>query len=296
MRALAVLLFLPLLLLPLGAQPAKQCACRPDCQCVPSDDCGCEQWATPANPTAVVTRRVAAAIVGQVAETIEIKGGGAKLKDVVVYVPKVVQVWVVESFPVELSAPKGGVDYEWTWPKGMEAQPKRGKLTILSAAKGPAEVAVSWANLDIKDGKIVQDPRSAAITVHIGDVQPPKPPDPPVPPPIPVAEGFRVIFVRESAAKMTTEQGHTWNSTAIAAYLNAKCAKDGSQPSWRKLDRDQSADLDAAAIKQLWADSKAQAVAHLPSIVIAVGQSATVYPMPATEAETLALLKSKGGA
>lgn len=132
----------------------------------------------------------------------------------------------------------------------------------------------------------------AALALHFISFTPGPDPEP-EPPPIPVPSGFRVLFVRESSANMTAEQLHTWNSTQITAYLNDKCVKDGVVPSWRKLDKDQDLFVDGP-LKQLWADSKAQAIATMPSVVIAVNNKATVYPM-GSEADMLKLLKSFGG-
>lgn len=260
---------------------AHVCQCKPDCQCCPSDDCGCEKWGF----TAIVEQAPADV-------PLELKGDV-----VVVKVDKVIVVkedrTVVRSLPFSVVAPAGGLLYSWDYPSTWAARRKANVLEVTSAPKGSATVSVEWPVVDFKAQ--TTSIKTGSVSFDVGDVTP-KPDPNPKPDPIPVPAGFRVLFVRESSAKMTAEQGHIWNSTAIAAYLNSHCAKDGTQPGWRKFDKDQSADLDAAPIKQLWTDSKAQAVAAMPSLVIAVGQTATVYPLPATEAETLALLKSKGGA
>lgn len=140
----------------------------------------------------------------------------------------------------------------------------------------------------------------ASITVTTegpapGPTPGPAPPPGPTPPPAPV-RGLRVIFVVESSANHTREQLNILNSTAIASYLNAKAAKDEKgQPSWRRWDKDQVfAAGESAAMKALFDAAKPQ-LGTLPMLLIASDQKAELYPLPATEAETLELLKKYGG-
>jgi len=231
-------------------------------------------------------------------EPLEIIGGDAKTIKVEKRIVTYVDATLVSKLPFTIMAPAGGYDYEWSWPDNMKARRKKNTLEIDSAPKGEATVSVAYSLLDIVDGKLKRTDKEAKITFFVGEVAPPEPdPKPPVPPvpPTPAPVGFRVIFVRESSSNMTTEQLHIWNSTKIAAYLNEKAAKDGTFPSWRKFDKDMTADLAPAPLKQLWADAKAKAVAAAPSIIIAVDQKATIHAYPATEDEALALLKKYGG-
>lgn len=132
-----------------------------------------------------------------------------------------------------------------------------------------------------------------------GPVPPSPPPGPdPIPPtpPIPVpASGLRVLFVYESSANLTREQLNILNSTKIAEYLNAKAAKDAKGlPEWRRWDKDVNTTHESDVWKNLWAATKPQ-LTQLPAVVIVTNQKGEVHPLPATEAETLDLLKKYGG-
>lgn len=122
----------------------------------------------------------------------------------------------------------------------------------------------------------------------------PTPPKPPEPPP-PVMTGLRVLFVYETEAKLTREQLNTLHSTAIAGYLNAKCSKDSKGRSdWRRWDDDVDTSKESDVWKGLWLIIKPKLVT-LPAVVVVTDQKTEVFPLPATEAETLALLKKVGG-
>lgn len=125
-------------------------------------------------------------------------------------------------------------------------------------------------------------------------VDPPKPVDPPVPMPTPAITGVRVLIVYESAAALNREQLNIVNSTQIRAYLNEKCVKTNNQPEWRRWDKS-TIDItgltnETQTLQQLWKDVS-PALTTLPRLVIAVNGKATVHDLPATEADTLALLK-----
>lgn len=124
----------------------------------------------------------------------------------------------------------------------------------------------------------------------------PKPPDPPKPPE-PLA-GLRVIFAYESSANMTREQLNILHSTTINKYLTEKVTRDetpaGRMPAWQKWDKDQDVRYAPQPMRDLWESSK-PLLNSLPALIIANGQKAQVFPLPATEAETLALLKKFGG-
>lgn len=136
------------------------------------------------------------------------------------------------------------------------------------------------------------------INVNHGPQPPPKPVDPvnPVDPPTPAPTGFRVVFAYESSAALTREQLNILNSTQITAFLNANCAKgaDG-RADWRKWDRDISiSSRESATIVELWNAAKPK-LGTLPQMIVAVDGKATVMDLPATEAETLAKLKTIAG-
>lgn len=116
-------------------------------------------------------------------------------------------------------------------------------------------------------------------------------PKPPIPiPPGPV-QGLRVMFLRESSDERTKEQNHIWDSTAIRAYLNTKAAKDG----WRFWDKDTTKENESEVWKGIWRAAQAMSQVPLPALFIFSDQRGEVFPLPATEAETLALLKRYGG-
>jgi hypothetical protein len=123
----------------------------------------------------------------------------------------------------------------------------------------------------------------------------PKPIPTPDPKPHPVLTGFRALIIHESSEAYSREQLNILNSPAIYAYLNTHCIKNGSVPEWRKWDKDVVLGAnESPALKQLWADSKAK-IGKLPQLVIATNSQAKYYDLPATEADTLTLLKSIGG-
>ncbi len=132
----------------------------------------------------------------------------------------------------------------------------------------------------------------------VPDVDPPAPDvDPPMPdidPPGPIT-GLRALIVYESGDALSREQLNILNSTQIRAYLNEKCVKnDKGHPEWRRWDKSSvettGLEGESPVLKQLWADVKDK-LTPLPKLVIASDTSAKVYDFPATEAETLALIK-----
>lgn len=128
----------------------------------------------------------------------------------------------------------------------------------------------------------------------------PKPPEPkpPVPPPVPIpASEFRVLFLYESSANLTEEQINIMGSTRIRGYLNRTCVKgaDGKTPEYRYWDKDAQLKAKPNAIwEQIWTATK-PALPPLPAVVIFNGSKGESFELPATEAATLTLLKSKGG-
>lgn len=129
-----------------------------------------------------------------------------------------------------------------------------------------------------------------------GGPRPPPEPDPgPAPPgpgPTPVATGFRVLFIYETSSNLTREQLNTLHSTAISGYLNEKCAKgpDG-RPEWRRWDPDvKMTPKESESLRLLWEATKPQ-LKPGPQLVIAVNGAAKILDLPATEADTLAILK-----
>lgn len=160
----------------------------------------------------------------------------------------------------------------------------RGRVELIAIPVGVAdESAVTRQLVDI--GVAPQPP-------------PPGPDDPDIPdvPPTPAPTGFRVIFAFESTAALSREQLNILHSTSITAFLNQACAKgaDG-RAEWRKWDKDVAISAkESATIVELWNASKLK-LDTLPRMIVAVNGSATVMEFGATEAETLAKLKTAAG-
>lgn len=129
----------------------------------------------------------------------------------------------------------------------------------------------------------------SACTVVVGEPGPdpgPKPIDPPIPAP----QGFRVLLIHEAQEKSPA----FFDGRAVKMYLDSKCVKDGTHPSWRRLDKDQTGANLPAELRLLWEAAKSK-VTTLPAVVIAVNSQVTIHALPADEAGLLALLRSKGG-
>lgn len=140
------------------------------------------------------------------------------------------------------------------------------------------------------------------ITRQLLDIMGPRPPPGPTPIPDvnpPAPTGFRVLFIYNTTANLTREQYNTLFSTKIVEYLNSHCVKGGPQnlPEWRKWSPTITiTDQESKTMRDLWNSvDHAKIADKLPQIVIAVNGEAQTFPLPATEADTLALLRSKGG-
>ena len=140
----------------------------------------------------------------------------------------------------------------------------------------------------------------AVTTVVIGDA-PPVPPGPvppgPVPPgpaPIPV-DGFRVLVVYESAElpKLPPQQQAVLYAKSVRDYLDAKCAvgADGKTREWRMWDKDS----DASGEAKHWQDALKRERKSVPWIIVSTGKGGYEGPLPASVAETLALMKKHFG-
>lgn len=159
-----------------------------------------------------------------------------------------------------------------------------GRVELLIVPKGAAsEADVIRRTLDVDAGQGPQPPPT------------PTPTPTPTPQPIPGATGLRVLFVYESSANMTREQLNVLNSTAVRAYLNAHCAKDAKgRAEWRSWDKDVDASKESDVWRRLWAATKPN-LGPLPQVVVVTDQAGETFPLPATEADLLALLQRYGG-
>lgn len=121
----------------------------------------------------------------------------------------------------------------------------------------------------------------------------PKPDEPPAPTP---ATGLRVVMVYESSAPLTREQQAVIYSPAVSEYLTRKCVKSAAgHPEWRRWDRDiVLAASESPTMRALWTDTKPK-LGALPQLLIVNDAAGQLYPLPATEADALKLLKQYGG-
>lgn len=119
----------------------------------------------------------------------------------------------------------------------------------------------------------------------------PKPdePDPPKPP-IP-ADGKRVLILYESAEMSTYPQSQVnqFTSSTLREYLRTHCSPGpvNGTPEFRIWDKD----TDLTNVPQVWRDAMALPRGTLPQLIVSNGVEGFSGPLPATEAETLAIVK-----
>ncbi len=115
---------------------------------------------------------------------------------------------------------------------------------------------------------------------------------------IKIPDGFRVLYLVESADALKKEEYNVINSLAIRAYLNDKCAKNGSHPEWRKYDPQTIfAATESPTMKQLYDALTADLVKtprKLPLVLICEHGNGHLRQLPTDPTEALALIKSFG--
>jgi hypothetical protein len=124
---------------------------------------------------------------------------------------------------------------------------------------------------------------------------PPTPTPPPADPaPIP-APGFRVLVIYDTLTVTTlpAAQQNALFSKAVSEYLNARCIRgqDMKTPEWRFFD----AKIDPSADGALWVEAMKRPRKQLPWLIVSDGSKGYEGPLPANEADFLALLKRYGG-
>ena len=112
----------------------------------------------------------------------------------------------------------------------------------------------------------------------------------------PVAvKGFRFLIVEETEdrAKLTEPQRQILFSPDIRSYAAGHCAKgpDGKTPEFRIFDKD----ADLSHESDVWRQFMAVKREATPWLVVSNGSSGFSGPLPATAADTLAILKKYGG-
>lgn len=129
-----------------------------------------------------------------------------------------------------------------------------------------------------------------------GPQPPPKPIDP-VEPDKPKL-GMRVLMLYESSQNHSAKQDLILNSFTTGKINDAVVARvtkdaDG-RPNWRRWDVDLNVDT-SSAIGKLFAETKAKAVQRgLPALVIALGDDATIFQIPADANEDQVLAAIEG--
>ncbi len=198
---------------------------------------------------------------------------------------------------VEVTAESGAKIVTWDSSEGLRiTYPKYGEqktVYIHSKVSGVYALVAS-----IPNGEAT---RVAICMVTIGPrPPPPEPPVPPTPkppiPPVPVpTKDFRVLFIYESQGNLTRNQSNVLNSTAVRKYLDTHVVKgESGLPDYRYFDKDTDVQKDTATIQAMWKAAKPMFV-NTPIVVLFDGTKGTSYPLPATEAELLNLLKQAGG-
>ncbi len=119
---------------------------------------------------------------------------------------------------------------------------------------------------------------------------PPQPPEPPGPPKPPIpADGKRVLILYETADLYPQGQVNQFTSTTLREYLRSHCSPGpvNGTPEFRIWDDD----TDQTNMQQVWRDAMALPRGALPQLIVSNGVDGFNGPLPATEAETLAILK-----
>lgn len=167
---------------------------------------------------------------------------------------------------------------------------KSGRVELLFVKVGETSSAnVARRQLDVEAG---EGPRPPPVVVD-----PPKPIDPvPDPPPVvdPVeVKDFKVLFLWDKTVKLTREQSLTLNSTLLRAWVKNNTVAGG----YRYWD----VNIDTSEEVQDWKDILTETKTIVPSkvgtpaLVVIKGTKIVAYPLPATEADTLAFLKAQKG-
>lgn len=142
------------------------------------------------------------------------------------------------------------------------------------------------------------------------DIPPGPGPLPPVPP-VPVdpnvrvvPAGFRVMFIYETASKLTSKQSVILGSTRIRKYLDSKCDRAiggvfNGLPEYRFWDKDgKDPNKDSPAIQAMWAGIKSNINPNkLPAVEVHENGKAHYHVLPedATEDSVLTMLQLYGG-
>lgn len=117
----------------------------------------------------------------------------------------------------------------------------------------------------------------------------------PTPAPIP-STGLRVFIFEETADRDKLQPGQREALLSAAPgsvrdYAQTHCVKINGQPEFRLIDKDQDLSKDSEAVQIAGKLPRTS----LPWLVVSNGKSGYSGPLPATAAESLAILKKYGG-
>lgn len=144
---------------------------------------------------------------------------------------------------------------------------------------------------DVGGKAVLGQPQVVVVTVK-GDPIPPGPDPKPDPKPIPpLPDGFRVLVVYETAEKLSQGHAAVIGSTEVRKYLNEKCLKVGGQPEYRFFDKD----TPLVKESEVWKAAMILKRDSLPWLIVGDGKNGYQGPLPASVAETMAILKKFGG-
>lgn len=217
--------------------------------------------------------------------------------------------WIVVA-PLKVD---GGV-VKWRFDPGLQ-EVHLGQLLpdeYVSKLKGKVVTATEPGRYKVEawnaKGDVASDIAVGWIVV-LGKTPTPVPPPPPIPPspvppdpkpptpspaPIPVA-GLHVlvVFAQNGATPLLSKQQYNELYGAdVAAYLNAKCAKDGTQPGWRIWNQI----TPLAEAPKMWQDAMSRHRGDPPWIIISDGVSSTgSFEGPLPDGGILTLLRKYGG-
>ena len=175
-----------------------------------------------------------------------------------------------------------------------------GCLHLLRAPQATIEELRAKAAKSLKS---LQD-KEAKAQLKVETLRGPQPPPGPTPPgptpdgtsPFPEA-GFRVLLTYDSAnTTRPAAQNSVLYGKAVRDYLKAKCVAEPGSPGDGKAYRIYPANADVSQAPKTWADAHRLAVGKGKDWVL-IGDGSKGYsgPLPATEADMLALLKRFGG-
>lgn len=178
--------------------------------------------------------------------------------------------------------------------KGMESRTFKGKhlFFVEALASGTVELIIVPVGVQ-KSSDVIR--KSLEVDAGKGPQPPPKPDDPTPQPagdgPFAGAAGLHVLIVYESGKNLSIPHHSIIYGKAFRDYLAEKCAKVNGTPQRRIYDKD----IDTAGESKLWQDAMKRPRQSIPWICVGNGANWFEGPLPASEADAMALLRKYGG-